>query len=115
MLVDRGAASPRNARPRPLLIDRARGGTSYRPLPKIEPSTPRVIERPSCEPTERATLLAIASPAPSRCPPRGPVVPKKKSCNCLVKPPSLSTADPGEVPDGEAPGPACFTSVLALS
>src|SRR3954471_2245599 len=108
MSLDRGATSLRNARPRPFLIDRVGGGSSYRPLPEIEPSTPRVIERPSCEPTERATLLAIASPAPSRCPPRGPVVPKKKSCNCLVKPPSLSTADPGEVPDGGAAVPACF-------
>src|SRR3954465_13760270 len=48
--------------------------------PRTEPRMPRSICRPSSEPIERAALFANASTMPCDWrPPRGPVLPKRKS------------------------------------
>src|SRR5437867_5712064 len=45
--------------------------------PRIDPSAPRRIARPTLDPTDRAALFAAASSRPSWWPPRGPVVPNR--------------------------------------
>jgi hypothetical protein len=55
---------------------------SYRRLrvlepPRIDPSAPRRIARPTPEPIARAALSAAESISPAWCPPRGPVVPNR--------------------------------------
>ena len=59
-----------------------------RPLPKMEPSTPRTISRPTELPIDRTTLLAIAPPSDSGARPRPPVV-------VAAPPPKMDAKKPG--------------------
>ncbi len=58
--------------------------------PRMEPSTPRMISRPTLEPIERTAERAAASASPSCLPPRGPVVPKIASFSPPSRPPPAS-------------------------
>ena len=55
-----------------------------RPLPRIEPSVPRMIARPRPDPTDRAALFAAASSRPSRFPPRVPSIREESSSACRL-------------------------------
>lgn len=64
----------------------------------MEPRTPRTIWRLTAVPVERAADLSMASPRPSRWPPRGPVVPPKMEPR--VPRMELATEAPGWVLGG---------------
>ncbi len=65
----------------------------------MEPRTPRTIWRLTAVPVERAADLSMASPRPSRWPPRGPVVPPRREPS--VPRMELATEAPG-APDAGA-------------
>src|SRR5579859_1857394 len=76
--------------------------------PRMEPSTPRMICRPTSEPTARAALLTIASPADWRCELPPPNTLPSTS-------PSTEPAEAGAGPGGIDPGAGDVCAVDAPS